>query len=73
MGYMRCCDRCGKKVDSLSTGWYPIQLLKFKYRGELRREHPYTPFGEDKYDLCWDCLNDLYKFLEEKKRDNEED
>lgn len=64
MGYMRCCDRCGEKTDSLTNGWHPIFLKKFKYRGEVTRPRP---FGEDKFDLCGKCLTDFYVFLDEKK------
>ena len=52
------CDRCGKEVHKLSDRVY-LQPLD-----EL---HDTPEDMKPEYELCWDCKQELKKFLEGKK------
>ena len=66
MSSVKICDRCGKKIEHFGNGIWPIQLIT--YRAVLRRERLYI---DESYDLCDDCLTELFRFLNIKRVDNE--
>lgn len=56
------CDRCGKEIDE-----YSMTTVDFDYAKRFYSMDDYDLFH---WELCYDCKNDLKKFLNERRYQN---